>query len=142
MPTEHSFGCIVVHTANAQSRYLLVRQLTHWSFPKGHTEGNETPFDTAKREIYEECGISFFNLVPELEFTEEYTFNREGVPTKKVNTFFVATVETDEIHPQPAEILECTFAPYATAREMLTYESQKSILDKAHTALQEKGYVS
>lgn len=138
MSTEKSYGFIIVHRENMVSRYLLVRQLTHWSFPKGHSENNESPLETAHRELFEECGIKFVSLVPDKSFTEEYEFDREGVNTKKINTFFVAEVENETIHPQPVEILECRFADYEEARSLLTYNSQKHLLDEAEKFLRDE----
>ncbi len=135
MREERSYGFIIVHKAGEEYRYLLVRQLTHWSFPKGHTENNERPIETAKRELFEECGISSFSLVEGIQFVEEYVFLRDGIETKKTNTFFVATVANEEIFPQPIEILECKFVEYNTALLMLTYEGQRDILEKAHNEI-------
>lgn len=130
MREERSFGFVIAHRTDNSIRYLLVRQLTHWSFPKGHKENDEEPLDTAKRELFEECGISYFRLLPDVSYKEEYVFDRDGQATNKTNEFFVALVDSEEIHPQPAEILECAFADFETASAMLTYESQKNILTK------------
>jgi len=44
-------------------KYLLVKGITgKWSFPKGHIELNETPYECAKREIYEETGLIIENI--------------------------------------------------------------------------------
>ena len=34
-----------------------------WSLPKGHVEDNETILETAKREIYEETGLSDIEFI-------------------------------------------------------------------------------
>lgn len=47
----------------SSGKYLLVKGFTgKWSFPKGHREKDETPHDCAKREIYEETGLTIDNI--------------------------------------------------------------------------------
>lgn len=49
--------------SSSSGKYLLVKGFTgKWSFPKGHREENETPHDCAKREIYEETGITIDDI--------------------------------------------------------------------------------
>ena len=49
--------------SSSTGKYLLVKGHTgKWSFPKGHREKGETPYDCAKREIYEETGLTIDNI--------------------------------------------------------------------------------
>lgn len=49
--------------SSSSGKYLLVKGFTgKWSFPKGHREENETPHDCAKREIYEETGLTIDDI--------------------------------------------------------------------------------
>jgi bis(5'-nucleosidyl)-tetraphosphatase len=128
MAHEESYGFVVVHKSTEGDRFLLVRQLTNWSFPKGHSEGDEMPVETARRELEEECGLTEISIVEGVEFCEpQYTFMRNGVKTEKVNTFFLATTESEIIHPQPIEILECRFVKADEAMNLFTYEGQKKV---------------
>lgn len=136
MNREESFGFVVVLPSSEGDKFLLVRQLTNWSFPKGHPEGDETPIQTAKRELFEECGLTDISITPELSVTEDsYIFKRNGVDTEKVNTFFLAVTNSEVLKPQPIEILECRYASYEEALNLFTYESQKSVLKKVHGML-------
>jgi 8-oxo-dGTP pyrophosphatase MutT (NUDIX family) len=140
MPKEEAFGFIIVKKGAKGSEFLLVRQLTNWSFPKGHPEGEETEIGTARRELFEECGLEDISIVPDLVLSEEpYVFERNGVKTEKNNTFFVATTFSGVLHPQPIEILECRYASFDEALNLFTYESQKSVLKKAREALSQVG---
>ncbi len=51
------YGCIL---ESPKRRYLLVQGRTSgkWSFPKGHAHEDEDEFECAKRELYEETGLS------------------------------------------------------------------------------------
>ena len=57
------YGSIVV---SPQQRFLLVRGRAtgKWSFPKGHLEGAESPLDCARRELFEETGVSLKDYGP------------------------------------------------------------------------------
>ncbi|AYV80311.1 MAG: nUDIX hydrolase, partial [Gaeavirus sp.] len=86
-----SYGGII--KCSSTGRYLLVqgRSTGKWSFPKGHIEPNETPHDCAKREIYEETGLTINNIqnkkLIRLSSYSYYsiTLNKE-YPTKQIDT--------------------------------------------------------
>lgn len=49
--------------SSSSGKYLLVKGFTgKWSFPKGHREKDESPHDCAKREIYEETGLTIDDI--------------------------------------------------------------------------------
>lgn len=134
MKTEESFGFVVV-LRGSPDRFLLVRQFLNWSFPKGHGEVGETPLDTARRELFEECGVTDVEVLPDKTFTEEYDFERDGEQRHKRNTFFLAMAKDDVVRPLPGEILECRFASYEEAMELFEFENAKRILHEAREAL-------
>ena len=51
------YGCIL---ESPRHKYLLVQGRTSgkWSFPKGHAHEDEEELDCARRELYEETGLS------------------------------------------------------------------------------------
>lgn len=49
---------------------LVQNRKGYWGFPKGHIEEGESPIQAAKREIYEEAGISHLELVEDLGFVK------------------------------------------------------------------------
>lgn len=90
------YGSIFLSSAN---RVLVVRgrRSGKWSFPKGHAEGNETEFEAASRETYEETGL----LLPR-------TFNK--IVHLATGTYYV--VETSEIQPVPRDCSEVIAAEW------------------------------
>ena len=55
---EKSCGAIVYKMENGELKFLLVHQSNgHYSFPKGHMEEGENPFQTALREFEEETSV-------------------------------------------------------------------------------------
>ena len=70
----------------------------HWGFPKGHVEFDETEINAAKRELYEETGISL-NFVLDTQkyrYTIVYLCKENECIIKKSVTFFLGvTCKTD-----------------------------------------------
>ena len=55
---EKSCGAIVYRYLGTDLYILMIQMnLGHWSFPKGHVEGNESELETAIREVKEETNI-------------------------------------------------------------------------------------
>ncbi|MFO8020170.1 MAG: NUDIX domain-containing protein [Promethearchaeia archaeon] len=59
-----SSGGIVINRHNQIA--LVQNRKGYWGFPKGHIEEGENPIQAAKREIYEEAGITHLELIKEL----------------------------------------------------------------------------
>lgn len=84
------YGGIIKSTSTG--KYLLVKGFTgKWSFPKGHREIGETPYDCAKREIYEETGLTIDNIQDKkaIFVSIYYYFNielDEEYPTNPIDT--------------------------------------------------------
>jgi bis(5'-nucleosidyl)-tetraphosphatase len=92
------YGTIFLSNTN---RVLVVkgRRSGKWSFPKGHAEGNESDFEAASRETYEETGL----LLPR-------TFNK--IVHLSTGTYFL--VETSEVVPNPRDCSEVTAAEWVS----------------------------
>lgn len=70
----------------------------HWGFPKGHVEFDETEITAAKRELYEETGVSlnFVLDTNKYKYTIVYLCKENGNIVKKSVTFFLGiTCKTD-----------------------------------------------
>ena len=59
LTTRCAGGILHYQTKYGEDRYALVKGRYHqkWSFPKGHLQEEEDPFDCAMREIKEETGL-------------------------------------------------------------------------------------
>lgn len=63
---------------NAEGLILIVSQHgTSWSLPKGHIEDGEAVLEAAKREIWEETGITELNLVKFLGEYDRYKIGKD-----------------------------------------------------------------
>ena len=126
---DASFGVIPIRRED--NVVLLVKTLEgKWGFPKGHSEQNETPRQTALRELAEETGITKCTLVENITFTEHYHFEKGGVPYNKTNQFFIGFIDDPTVHIQQEELLEAQWLDYARALKQLSFPDAKRILEE------------
>jgi len=109
MKRRHSAGGVVT---NPEGKVLVVSQHGRsWSLPKGHIDPGENALAAAKREIYEESGISELELVRELGTYERYRIGLTGRDDRaelKVITMFLfrtTEIETNPIDPKNPEAI-------------------------------------
>ena len=133
MPYEKSCGALVYRTPHGNTEILLIKHINsgHWSFPKGHVEQGETEVETALREIKEETSLDVL-IDPTFRETVTY-FPRKD--TQKVVVYFIAKAKTFDYVPQEDEIAETRWVDIGHAVQMLTYENDKTIVNKARSAI-------
>lgn len=77
---------------------MILHPEGHWGFPKGHVEFDENEINAAKRELFEETGISlnFVLDTKKYRYTIIYLCKENGTIIKKSVTFFLGiTCKTD-----------------------------------------------
>lgn len=96
-----------------------------WTFPKGIIEKGEKAKDAALREVREETGYDV-KIVRLLDVVE-YFFRREGELIKKsVKWFLMEPIKRME---EPDwEVSEITWIKYDEAKELLTYKSDRKLI--------------
>ena len=135
MAIEITSGAVVYRKNNGEIEYLLLESQNKghfWGFPKGHVEGNETLEETAKREIKEET-----QLVLPID-TSFHVYTEYDLPNgnRKQMTLYTADLtQSEDIHLQAEEIKNCGWFNYADARERLTYNNLKQLLDRVNDHL-------
>ncbi len=129
MNYEKSCGAIVYRKHHGNTEILLVRHLRsgHWSFPKGHMEAGESEEDTARREIKEETGL---DVLLDTGFREIVNYSPKK-NTKKTVVYFVGMGASHELIPQQDEISELRWLEIEQAGNVLTYENDKLLANKA-----------
>ena len=130
MTYEKSCGAIVYRKHHGNTEILLIKHINsgHWSFPKGHVEQGETEVETALREI------TSLDVLIDPTFRETVTyFPRKD--TQKVVVYFIAKAKTFDYVPQEDEIAEIRWVDIGHAVQMLTYENDKTIVNKARSAI-------
>ena len=125
---ETSCGFILI---NYDSILLLQYPQGHWSFPKGHIdEADSDHFDTAKRELLEETGISEVSIIEGWMSKTEYSFFSKGTPVTKQVFWYLAN--TDELNVKLShEHTNYMWVNFDEASEQLTFEQEVNLLNSA-----------
>ena len=134
MKREKSCGALVYRVENDELMLLLLRHRHggHWSFPKGHVEGNETEVQTALREVLEETSLHI-TLQPNFRHTVEY-FPKPGV--KKLVVYFLGEASPDEeAIRQEEEIGELRWVRLDEAFDLVSFKNDRDLLTMARNRL-------
>ena len=129
MKKEISCGAVVYDICDNNIKFLIIKHvLGHFSFPKGHIENKEKKQFTAIREVLEETGIL---ISIDTNFERANTYCPYNNVVKDV-IYFIGKPLSGTIKAQQTEILEVFWADYISARNILTYDYDKKILDDAY----------
>ncbi|MFC6274371.1 bis(5'-nucleosyl)-tetraphosphatase [Levilactobacillus tangyuanensis] len=131
MITENASGAVVYRLNGNTPEYLLLKSATSdfWGFPKGHVEGTETDVETAVREIREETAL---NVTVDESFQATVDYDMANGHHKHVVLYTAKVPANVTIERQQIEISQFGWFDYAAARERLTYDNLKDLLDQAN----------
>lgn len=95
-----SCGIVPVRFISGVAQYLLLKNRSHWDFPKGVMEAGETALSCAKRELLEESDLDnpVFRWGDKFYITKPYS-----TPTKTAR-YYVAEISKDatvSLKPNP-----------------------------------------
>lgn len=125
---EKSCGAVIWKPEGDGHIYLLAQHGTHhWSFPKGHVEGQETELETAAREIQEETGLT---VEIDSNFREVVTYYPKPGVIKDV-VFFLATPTGGTEHAQESEINQLKWYTFEDAYPLVTFATDVEVLQAA-----------
>ena len=132
MEPDRSWGAVVF---DHRRRYLLIHHAggNHWDHPKGHADPGEAHRDTALREIREEAQINA-EIIDGFN-TEVGWILPNGRPKTVVYYLARRTGDCNQEGPE-GEILGKTWLSYTQAREKITYDAGKDVLDRAEEFLE------
>ncbi|CAM3064537.1 NUDIX domain-containing protein [Streptobacillus felis] len=122
----------IVYRINKDNKieFLLVKILGgNWGFPKGHIEENETEIMTAIREIKEETNLETV-IVDSDKFKKDISYITNMGELKYV-TFFIAKATSHNVLIDLGEISEYKWCNYNDALKIVTYSSQRRLLQEA-----------
>jgi bis(5'-nucleosidyl)-tetraphosphatase len=124
---EYSYGIVPLRRVDRGIEVLLVHHVNgHWTLPKGHAEPNETPWQTAQRELLEETGLQVDQYLSLPTVQERYPHGDR----EKVATYFIAWVSGTMTH-LPSELQGSCWCSPEDALEKLTYEETRESLRRA-----------
>lgn len=130
---DEAFGIIPILKESEIDKYLLIQHHAgHWGFPKGHADAGETALQAACREFIEETGITDFEVLDSVTFSETYAFSRSGQRYDKTVVYYPAHVKTSTVSCQAEEIQNYAWLEFDTAIAQLTFEGAKRVLREVH----------
>jgi len=137
---DESFGVIPLSKERGRWEVFLIQHTRgrYWGFPKGHSEGEETPEEAAFRELKEETNLDVVRCLQSEPFMEQYQFLIDGKKVFKTVSYFVAEV-TGEVKLQETEIQDGIWLPLAEALEKVTHSEGKTILSQVAKVLPSLG---
>lgn len=122
MKETRSAGGVVL---NARGEVLVVSQHgTSWSLPKGHMEEGEDALAAARREIYEESGVTALKLVRDLGSYGRFKLAADGGEDRsefKTIHMFVFETEETELSPVDVENPEARWVDREEVAALLTH---------------------
>ena len=133
---EKSCGGVVYRKHHGNIEVLLVKHINsgHWSFPKGHVEGEATEEQTARREIKEETGI---DVMIDTSFRETVNFSPKKDTQKEV-VYYLCKARCFDIVPQIEEVSEARWVDIGYAASVLTYENDRVIIGRVRNVIKDR----
>ncbi len=128
-------GGVVKHNSG---KLLVIKRHGRWDIPKGHMEKDETPLETAVREISEECGINAGDDISELSPTFHMYRYKDKFFLKKTHWFFIRYSGSLETSPQGSEgITEAEWVPAAMIKDHMagTWASVADVVNEVSLKL-------
>jgi len=112
---------------------VSVKPSLRWQLPKGIVDPGESPDMTAPREVKEEAGIET-DLIASIE-TIEYWYRSEkhgkAVRYHKFVHFYLLEYRSGDASDHDHEIAEARWVSFDEAIEMLAFESERGVVEKA-----------
>lgn len=138
MKIEVTSGAVVYRIVDQKIEYLLLQSMNEgnfWGFPKGHVEVGEDLLQTAHREIREETQLDL-TINDQFHVTTEYDLPNGN--HKKMTLYTAKLEQATDLTLQAIEIKNAGWFDYETARNRLTYDNLKQLLDDVNTYLTTK----
>ena len=133
---ETSCGVVLV---NLGSILLLQYPQGHWDLPKGHVEKDDDDnYETAKRELKEETGISELSFIENFEYRTEYQFKHKGKRKSKQVYWYIATTEEISINLSK-EHHNYVWLDWELAIEQATHTETKELIKTAYGFMKSAG---
>ena len=132
MPSIIQAGAVVVRGQGASAEVLLVsakKDPSQWIFPKGHVEPGESAAEAALREMREEGGVDGRIIRP-----IGVSIYESGKDRVKVSYFLVRYSRAVE----PTDTRKRRWRSFSEARELVTFDDARDLVDKAERFLRKK----
>jgi len=134
--TERAFsaGGIVIRHGDDGPQLILGRRARSregaaWSLPKGTPDGEETPEQTALREVQEETGLEV--RIIESVGAIQYRFTRDGRRIHKTVHYFLMEATGGDVALHDQEFEEVRWFGLAEAEAVMRFPTEREIVAQA-----------
>ena len=137
MPTklEISAGGVALRELRGVVEVALISvgESGRWQLPKGLVDTGESTEDAALREVREEAGIATrpLRLIDKIEYWYVSGRGAERTRIHKFVYFYLLEYESGSVEDHDLEVNEARWAPIDEAIEMLSFESERKIVERA-----------
>jgi 8-oxo-dGTP pyrophosphatase MutT (NUDIX family) len=138
--TATSAGGIVIRFAESIPQLVVGRRRREregetWTLPKGTPIPGETLAETALREVREETGLTV-RIVSPLDAIQ-YTFVQRGIRIHKTVHYFIMEPTGGGLEHHDHEFEEVRWISFDDASRMLSFETERGLVELAATHLPE-----
>jgi len=129
-----SAGGIVLRSSPSGHELVLGRRRrdrdgTTWSLPKGTPDGDESPEQTAIREVEEETGLNVRIVEPIGDI--HYRFGRENRRIDKTVRYYLMEAIGGDVARHDHEFEEVRWFDLAEAEAIMSYPTEREVLHRA-----------
>jgi 8-oxo-dGTP pyrophosphatase MutT (NUDIX family) len=116
---------------------ISVKPSLRWQLPKGIVDPGESPEMTAGREVREEAGIEteLIALIETIEYWYRAVRNGKPVRYHKFVHFHLLRYLSGNVSDHDHEVAEARWVSFDEASEMLAFESERGVAEKALTMI-------
>lgn len=136
---EYSAGGVVYRrTADGLEIALVGRnRYNDWSLPKGHIEKGESREQAAIREVKEETGLDA-RILQKIDKVVYFYRRAKGDLIRKTVYHFLMETDGYDLRDPNWEVSEIRWVPITEAGNVLSYENDKKVVEKARATLEQR----
>jgi 8-oxo-dGTP diphosphatase len=123
--------------SDLQIAIVSVKPGLRWQLPKGIVDAGETPEFTAVREVREEAGIEteLLRLIETIEYWYQRVQYGKRIRYHKFVHFYLLRYQSGDVAEHDHEVEESRWVNFDEALEMLTFKSERGVVEKAFEIL-------